>query len=175
MRPLLEENSNAAPAWSSLPPRQAPASRYAVDQRSPWHSPVPYLFGGLAALLGLISFALLVLACSCWKLSENPSGEEDVEKGASERGREVVRIYEEKILVIMAGEKRPTYLASPAAWSFSGDCNRKKEMSEGQRIGDKGTESSEKFDKNGCGDSSGAVASQENDDREAPFTEAAAF
>ncbi|KAL4197360.1 hypothetical protein AMTRI_Chr04g187940 [Amborella trichopoda] len=38
---------------------------------SPWHSPVPYLFGGLAAMLGLIAFALLILACSFWKLSEN--------------------------------------------------------------------------------------------------------
>ncbi|KAL6567841.1 hypothetical protein OROGR_001509 [Orobanche gracilis] len=38
-------------------------------QRSQWHSPVPYLFGGLAAMLGLIAFALLILACSYWKLS----------------------------------------------------------------------------------------------------------
>lgn len=30
--------------------------------RSTWHSPVPYLFGGLAAVLGLIAFALLILA-----------------------------------------------------------------------------------------------------------------
>ncbi|EMS55522.1 hypothetical protein TRIUR3_12089 [Triticum urartu] len=36
---------------------------------SPWQSPVPYLFGGLAAMLGLIALALLILACSYWKLS----------------------------------------------------------------------------------------------------------
>ncbi|KAF5787554.1 putative protein glutamine dumper [Helianthus annuus] len=36
-----------------------------------WHSPVPYLFGGLALILGLIAFALLILACSYWKLSQN--------------------------------------------------------------------------------------------------------
>ncbi|EMS62923.1 hypothetical protein TRIUR3_19625 [Triticum urartu] len=36
---------------------------------STWQSPVPYLFGGLAAMLGLIALALLILACSYWKLS----------------------------------------------------------------------------------------------------------
>uniref|UniRef100_A0A6V7QRM9 Uncharacterized protein n=1 Tax=Ananas comosus var. bracteatus TaxID=296719 RepID=A0A6V7QRM9_ANACO len=36
--------------------------------QSVWHSPVSFLFGGLAAMLGLIAFALLILACSYWKL-----------------------------------------------------------------------------------------------------------
>ncbi|KAK4769544.1 hypothetical protein SAY86_027694 [Trapa natans] len=146
---LLDETSNCSPAWSSLPPSAAaPALKVAlvaVDQRSLWHSPVLYLFGGLAALLGLVSFALLILACSYWKLSEDPSGEEDVEKGATERGKEVMSVYNEKILVIMAGDKRPTYLASPAAPSFS--CERQKEKkSEGQQITNKGMESSENVD-----------------------------
>ncbi|KAL1060532.1 hypothetical protein V6Z11_1Z090900 [Gossypium hirsutum] len=54
---------------------------------SPWHSPVPYLFGGLAAMLGLIAFALLILACSYWKLSgylengERGEGDRDLEAG----------------------------------------------------------------------------------------------
>ncbi|CAI9775666.1 unnamed protein product [Fraxinus pennsylvanica] len=54
-------------------------------QRSPWHSPVPYLFGGLAVMLGLIAFALLILACSYWKLSDQMNGagegERDTEAG----------------------------------------------------------------------------------------------
>nr|GFA24245.1 protein glutamine dumper 2-like [Tanacetum cinerariifolium] len=50
-----------------------------IVQRSPWHSPVPYLFGGLAAMLGLIAFALLILACSYWKIS--PARERDLEAG----------------------------------------------------------------------------------------------
>ncbi|KAI3782161.1 hypothetical protein L2E82_12195 [Cichorium intybus] len=41
----------------------APSSVMSTQQ-SPWHSPVPYLFGDLAAMLGLIGFALLLLACS---------------------------------------------------------------------------------------------------------------
>ncbi|KAL4199848.1 hypothetical protein AMTRI_Chr03g146860 [Amborella trichopoda] len=48
---------------------------------SPWHSLVPYLFGGLPAILGLIAFALVILACSYWKLSRYfESGELDLAK-----------------------------------------------------------------------------------------------
>ena len=95
----------------------------AVTPHSPWHSPVPYLFGGLAAMLGLIAFALLILACSYWKLSGylesgNEGGERDLEAGEGENksgdGSEKKPIaFEEKILVIMAGEVKPTFLATP--------------------------------------------------------------
>ncbi|KAI6690683.1 hypothetical protein NL676_027511 [Syzygium grande] len=44
-----------------------------ASQRSPWHSPVLYLFEGLALMLGLIGIAFLILACSYWKLSGNSS------------------------------------------------------------------------------------------------------
>ncbi|XP_057799189.1 protein GLUTAMINE DUMPER 5-like [Salvia miltiorrhiza] len=91
----------------------------ATIQRSPWHSPVPYLFGGLAAMLGLIAFALLILACSYWKLSNGEEGRDgDVEGGAAEKGEggsaeKALPVFEEKFLVIMAGEVKPTYLATP--------------------------------------------------------------
>ncbi|CAK7344626.1 unnamed protein product [Dovyalis caffra] len=95
----------------------------AVTPHSPWHSPVPYLFGGLAAMLGLIAFALLILACSYWKLSGyldngNEGGERDLEAGEGENksgdGCEKKPVaFEEKILVIMAGEVKPTFLATP--------------------------------------------------------------
>ncbi|KAM7276168.1 hypothetical protein ACFE04_018034 [Oxalis oulophora] len=90
-------------------------------QRSPWHSPVPYLFGGLAAMLGLIAFALLLLACSYWRLSgQLGDGEdEDVENGSEKRKeydeKPLNKVYEEKILVIMAGDVRPSFLATPSA------------------------------------------------------------
>ncbi|KAJ6382139.1 hypothetical protein OIU77_030737 [Salix suchowensis] len=97
----------------------------AVTPHSPWHSPVPYLFGGLAAMLGLIAFALLILACSYWKLSGylesgNEGGERDLEAGEGENksgdGSEKKPVaFEEKILVIMAGEVKPTFLATPMA------------------------------------------------------------
>lgn len=93
----------------------------ATIQRSPWHSPVPYLFGGLAAMLGLIAFALLILACSYWKLSTGEEGREgDVESGAAEKGdsasaEKALPVFEEKFLVIMAGEVKPTFLATPVS------------------------------------------------------------
>ncbi|KAL7093180.1 hypothetical protein ACP275_11G026800 [Erythranthe tilingii] len=95
-------------------------------RRSPWQSPVPYLFGGLSAMLGLIAFALLVLACSYWKLSaagdvDNrddaaAAAERDLEGGeaggASAANPAPVEL-EEKYLVIMAGQEKPTFLATP--------------------------------------------------------------
>ncbi|CAF2049501.1 unnamed protein product [Brassica napus] len=87
--------------------------------QSSWHSPVPYLFGGLAAMLGLIAFALLILACSYWRLATsgedfgegNGSGvDEEKESRSGEKAT-----YEEKYIVIMAGDDLPTYLATPAS------------------------------------------------------------
>ncbi|KAI3772002.1 hypothetical protein L6452_03176 [Arctium lappa] len=111
----------------------SPSSSAAMSaQRSPWHSPVPYLFGGLAAMLGLIAFALLILACSYWKLSgyldNRPDAERDLESGDSDTKPDndddkTPTVLEEKYLVIMAGEARPTYLATPVssiASSFGG-------------------------------------------------------
>ncbi|KAK4757251.1 hypothetical protein SAY87_007378 [Trapa incisa] len=98
-----------------------PSSGVITNLRSPWQSPVPYLFGGLAAMLGLIAFALLILACSYWKLSgyldggrqeDGGSAEVDIEGGT---GRDCKPIFEEKILVIMAGEEKPTFLATPVS------------------------------------------------------------
>lgn len=106
-----------------------------MPQRSPWHSPVPYLFGGLAAMLGLIAFALLILACSYWKLSgyldgseNNGSGDQrDLESGNA-KGDETQKpqpIWEDKIVVIMAGQAKPTFLATPLSsrWSSFGNNN----------------------------------------------------
>ncbi|KAK9078871.1 hypothetical protein SSX86_002929 [Deinandra increscens subsp. villosa] len=116
-------------AVSAITPSSAVA-----PQPSPWHSPIPYLFGGLAAMMGLISFALMVLACSYWKLSgyaddDNVTGHDmDVESGnvnggvnsrppescCSNNPRRPGE-SEEKCLVIMAGEDKPTFLATPSS------------------------------------------------------------
>lgn len=76
-------------------------------------------------MLGLIAFALLILACSYWKLSGNldENQEGDIEEGnnnnsngnGDEYGKMVEPpILEEKFLVIMAGQLKPTYLATPS-------------------------------------------------------------
>ncbi|KAJ0673776.1 putative protein glutamine dumper [Helianthus annuus] len=100
--------------------------------RSPWHSPVPYLFGGLAAMLGLIAFALLILACSYWKLSRNlrnAAANRDLEAGAGAGDvkpdvNKTPRVFEETFMVIMAGEEKPTFLATASSGrnaSFAGN------------------------------------------------------
>ncbi|CAH8272160.1 unnamed protein product [Arabidopsis lyrata] len=110
--------------------RQFPSIRGNIDEkmmtrmvesqtRSPWHTPVPYLFGGLAAMLGLIAFALLLLACSYLKLSR---GTEDEEKQTESGEKVVAKVFEEKILVIMAGQNNPTFLATPVAAKICLDC-----------------------------------------------------
>ncbi|PWZ52302.1 Protein GLUTAMINE DUMPER 3 [Zea mays] len=108
---------NAAVKVAAAP---AVAGAGSAAAHSAWHSPVPYLFGGLAAMLGLIAFALLILACSYWKLSgylEGGAGEGG--SGAGAGGDKPAAsdlpppVWEEKILVIMAGDVKPTYLATP--------------------------------------------------------------
>ncbi|XP_050215795.1 protein GLUTAMINE DUMPER 5-like [Mercurialis annua] len=125
MRPIRILITATVPA-TTTPTLPAPLMN-TQQQRSPWHSPVPYLFGGLAAMLGLIAFALLILACSYWRLSGRvedregggSGGDGDLENGnekESDANKTVVnKVYEEKILVIMAGEHNPTFLATPVS------------------------------------------------------------
>ncbi|KAI4377250.1 hypothetical protein MLD38_014911 [Melastoma candidum] len=75
-------------------------------------------------MLGLIAFALLILACSYWKLSgflgngndENDEGRrQDLEAGDGDGELRKPPVFEEKVLVIMAGQVKPTFLATPAS------------------------------------------------------------
>ncbi|KAK4431935.1 protein GLUTAMINE DUMPER 3 [Sesamum alatum] len=103
--------------------REAPAAPPSPAHQSAWNSPVPYLFGGLAAMLGLIALALVILACSYWKLlaenleSREDAGERDLEAGEADHGgaKMAPPVLEEKYLVIMAGQQNPTFLATPAS------------------------------------------------------------
>ncbi|XP_052210248.1 protein GLUTAMINE DUMPER 2-like [Diospyros lotus] len=120
--PTTTTTSVTAAGKGTVPPPLAAAT---TVQSSPWHSPVPYLFGGLAAMLGLIAFALLILACSYWKLAghlENGETRDEGEERDLEGGHDNPEVcpgkalpeFEEKILVIMAGDVKPTFLATPA-------------------------------------------------------------
>lgn len=111
------------PTVSHGAPTAAPGAN-GTAPHSPWQSPVPYLFGGLAAMLGLIAFALLILACSYWKLSgyldadrDRRAGEAgaDGEKGSAAGAARPAAGFQEHVVVIMAGEERPTFLAMPVA------------------------------------------------------------
>ncbi|KAK9101690.1 hypothetical protein Sjap_018944 [Stephania japonica] len=116
--------------------------------RGPWHSPVPYLFGGLAVMLGLIAFALFILACSYWKLSDflennnndNNDNERDLEKGDDVQKADSSVVLEEKMAVIMAGDDKPSFLATPtmAYYYYSTNCKKTEhhdKSSDDRRIG----------------------------------------
>ncbi|XVF71382.1 hypothetical protein PTKIN_Ptkin12aG0033300 [Pterospermum kingtungense] len=78
-----------------------------------WNSPIPYLFVGLALMLGLIAMALVILACSHKKSPTNSSSEEAEEKPAKQVSMQLE--MEPKIVVIMAGDENPSYLANPVS------------------------------------------------------------
>ncbi|GMI80939.1 glutamine dumper 2 [Hibiscus trionum] len=95
----------------------------AVQPCSTWHSPVSYLFGELASMLGLVGFALLILACSyCRHSGRLANAGEDVKSGGndgSSKKKKKMEVYKENVLVIMAGEEMPTFLATPASTKAS--------------------------------------------------------
>ncbi|KAL8545138.1 hypothetical protein ACS0TY_005361 [Phlomoides rotata] len=74
-----------------------------TGQSSPWQPPVPYLFVGLLATLGLIAFALLLLACSYRKHHGGAADEKDGGRSDAEAP---------PVLVIMAGDA----MRSPLSW-----------------------------------------------------------
>ncbi|GAB4832477.1 hypothetical protein Ancab_006499, partial [Ancistrocladus abbreviatus] len=112
MRPTTNVASTAAAAAAAAT-ATATAARSAangmMDSGFRWNSPIPYLFGGLALMVGLIAVALIILACSYKKSSS------DGDDGNKEPGEMVaVKLDNEpKVVVIMAGDDNPTYLAKP--------------------------------------------------------------
>ncbi|KAK8648112.1 hypothetical protein V6N13_128874 [Hibiscus sabdariffa] len=96
---------------------------------SPWHLPVPC---GLAAMLGLIALALLILACSFRKLSSYFENEGNGSAGQAEGDLEAREgkgddarlrpVMEPKVLVIMAGQVKPTFLVTPIGSSSRSFC-----------------------------------------------------
>ncbi|KAL5723408.1 hypothetical protein ACHQM5_006814 [Ranunculus cassubicifolius] len=90
-----------------------PSSSHSANAQSHLlHSPIPYLFGGLAAMLTLIALSLIVLVCSHRKSSANPESD-DIEK-APKLSLPPPEM-EPKIVVIMAGDNMPTFIAKPVA------------------------------------------------------------
>ncbi|KGN55404.1 protein GLUTAMINE DUMPER 5 [Cucumis sativus] len=103
----------------------SPSTSPNMAERTPWHSPLPYLFGGLAAMLSLIAFALVILACSYWNLSRRDRDNGDLETGGANEAKIGSKIppekvnYDDNVLVIMAGNQNPTFLARPVCIKIS--------------------------------------------------------
>ncbi|XWS75597.1 hypothetical protein CRYUN_Cryun01aG0104500 [Craigia yunnanensis] len=74
-----------------------------------WKSPIPFLFGSLAIVLLLIVVSLVMLVCSYRTSSANSP--EDTEEKSAENIISVLDA-EPEIVVIMAGNNKPTYLAT---------------------------------------------------------------
>ncbi|KAE9609831.1 hypothetical protein Lalb_Chr07g0180201 [Lupinus albus] len=91
---------------------RAPMSSH--QPHSSCHSPLSYLFGGLATVFALIAFALLIIA---GHLCHHRERDRDVEAGTAKNddNYKPQKSYEEKILVIMAGQEKPTFLATPVS------------------------------------------------------------
>ncbi|KAL2329746.1 hypothetical protein Fmac_017327 [Flemingia macrophylla] len=88
-----------------------------------WKSPIPYLFGGLAVMLALISVALVILVCSYRKRASSQSSESESEEDMKQAMPKIIEINSEpEVLVIMAGEHKPTYLAKPITSSSNIYC-----------------------------------------------------
>ncbi|XP_028764743.1 protein GLUTAMINE DUMPER 6-like [Neltuma alba] len=73
-------------------------------------SPIPYFFGGLAIILTLISVALLILL-ACSPREHSSSSSSSAQDQTVDVGGEVDS--EPKIVVVMAGDTNPTFLAKP--------------------------------------------------------------
>ncbi|XP_030482063.2 protein GLUTAMINE DUMPER 6 [Cannabis sativa] len=90
-----------------------------------WKSPIPYLFGSLAIMLLLISLALLLLICSYRKRYSSSVDENDENKSSTNHNKNVNGEDEDdgpKIVVIMAGDEAPTYLATPSLLAVLPPC-----------------------------------------------------
>jgi hypothetical protein len=121
MRPVPVFTEAYSVATASPPPSTSAMSN-GLGPHSTWRSPVPYLFCGITAMMGTIALALLILACSYWKLSSyldadtsngEPRSDAEGEKRSSGSDVGPVVLQRVHVAVIMAGQERPTYLATP--------------------------------------------------------------
>ncbi|PON58031.1 hypothetical protein PanWU01x14_169620 [Parasponia andersonii] len=91
-----------------------------------WKSPTPYLFGSLALMLLLISVALVLLICSYRKRYSSHEGRTDHDHQHDHEDKPTKAVDHDdgpKIVVIMAGDDRPTYFAKPAVVALPQACS----------------------------------------------------
>ncbi|GLJ43126.1 hypothetical protein SUGI_0894940 [Cryptomeria japonica] len=95
-----------------------------VSHPSIWLSPVPYLLGAVGSMIALIFIALIILVCSHWRNPSTSSQDDsnntsDSNLGEINEGMKKKVLYcsednkSDKVIVIMAGEVMPTFIAMP--------------------------------------------------------------
>jgi hypothetical protein len=105
---------------------------YDASNSSLWETPLPYVLGGAIIIMALIVFALSDLLCSRREDSDNNyqvstirlglGSESTVEHGRKSEMREIYAPNysgdkEEKLIVIMAGDELPSFIAMPTSVS----------------------------------------------------------
>lgn len=93
-------------------------------------TPVPFLLGGVGIMLVLMGFAVIILAWSYFKESTTGYSEDEIHNrssghivehgdgGRSEIKKDIAEISDEKderVIVIMAGDEEPTFIAKRAS------------------------------------------------------------
>jgi hypothetical protein len=87
-----------------------------------WSTPTPYLFIGFGIVMSLIAVALAVLLCSRHKEGRREDEEEVIVQAGMMSVRVLAPLDREspKVVVVMAGDEAPSFLASATPLAFSG-------------------------------------------------------
>jgi hypothetical protein len=87
-----------------------------------WSTPTPYLFIGFAIVMSLIAVALAVLLCSRRKEGRREDQEEVIVQAGMMSVRVLAPLDREspKVVVVMAGDDAPSFLASATPLAFTG-------------------------------------------------------
>lgn len=105
----------------------APSSSAYEGTHLRWHSPALYLFAGVAGMLALIGLTSMVLLCFWWRIGGGQVEADDPERvsaGIIEGKEEILSCEidkEEKVLVIMPGDEKPSFLAKELSSAFTAD------------------------------------------------------
>ncbi|KAK1383467.1 putative Glutamine dumper 2 [Heracleum sosnowskyi] len=89
--------------------KQQAANTFTTSPKTGWNSPIPWLFGSLALMLGLILVALIILIYSYRCRNQSPPTEEKLAKSSTAE----LQLDFVPVVVIMAGDDNPTYVATP--------------------------------------------------------------
>jgi len=91
-----------------------------------WSTPTPYLFIGFGIVMGLIAVALAVLLCSRRREGRREDQEEVIVQAGMMSVRVLAPLDREspKVVVVMAGDDAPSFLASATPLAFAGKVQR---------------------------------------------------
>ncbi|GLJ43132.1 hypothetical protein SUGI_0895080 [Cryptomeria japonica] len=110
--------------------RNITATPHSLSSSSIWHSPVPYLFGGVAAMVALIAFAFIILACSYFSKPNGAASQDSSNRRSDSNFDQKSDVLKDlsylsendngdKVVVIMAGEEMPSFIAKPTPVAFA--------------------------------------------------------